>query len=79
MPLVVPCTTLPKFTVVGPNVVGEMPVPESVAVSGLFEALLATVKVPAGAAPSAIGVKVAVIAQLALGASTTPQVVVDMT
>ena len=75
--LVVLTTTLPRSNAVDDSAVGVTPVPDSDAVSGLFEALVVTVSVPAGAAPWAVGVMTADMVQLAPGCRTSP-VQVDM-
>ena len=72
--LVVFTATLPKAPEAGVNVAGFTPVPVSAAVSGLFAALVVTVKEVAGTAPRADGVNVTRIVQLALAASVVVHV-----
>jgi hypothetical protein len=59
-----PNGTLPKLRLDGVSDTGVIPVPESPTVSGLPEAPNETVSVPAGCAPSAVGVKVSATVQL---------------
>ena len=73
--LVDPTATLPKFTDVGNTDVGAMPVPLSARVFGLFEAFVAMLSDSAGTAPTAVGVSVREILQLAPAARVAPQVV----
>src|ERR1700722_7436965 len=73
--LVVPSTTLPKFTAVGESAVGAMPVPVSATVRGLFDALVVIVSEPAGTAPKAVGVRVTEMLQVEFPARVLPQVV----
>jgi hypothetical protein len=67
---------LPKFTLVGENpTVGVVPVPERVALCGLFVALSVTTTVPE-LVPVAVGVNVTLIVQFAPAATDVPQVLV---
>lgn len=61
--------TLPNATEDADSAVGFTPVAESVAVSGLFGALVVTVRVLAGAGPSAVGVTVIMMAQVVCAAN----------
>jgi hypothetical protein len=64
-------TTVPKASVPGETVTGAIPVPDSDAVFGVFEALVLIVSEPAGRAPKEGGVRVTEIVQLELAASGT--------
>ena len=68
-------TTFPKLTNGTCVAVGLTPVPLSVTASGLFEAFEAMLNVPAGAGPTAEGVRVSEMEQFELAARVLPQVV----
>ena len=70
--LVVPTVCAAYVALLGVNVTGAMPVPESGTVCGLFEALSVIVMLPVRA-PSWVGVKVTLIMQFAPAASVLPQ------
>jgi hypothetical protein len=67
--LVVPVCTLPKASVLGETATGAIPVPDSVAVFGVFEASVLIVSEPDGRAPTESGFTVTKIVQLELAAS----------
>jgi hypothetical protein len=73
--LVVPTFWLLKVSEVGERLGSAVPVPERLAVCGLFVALSVTVNVPLRA-PVAVGVNVTLIVQLAPAATLAPQLFV---
>ena len=72
--LVAPTTTFPKLTEVGDADVCAIPVAVSGRLCGEFEAFVVIVSELAGTAPTAVGVTVMEITQLAPAASELPQV-----
>lgn len=77
--LVLPSASLPKFAVAGVSVTvppAAAPVPDKLAVCGLFDALSVTVRVPV-AAPVAVGLNVTLMLQELFAASEVPQVLVS--
>lgn len=79
--MVVPRVRLPKFKLAGFNVTagagGVTPVPDSVALSGLLEALVVKVR-EADRAPRAVGVNVTLTTQFKPAARVAPQVFAEM-
>jgi hypothetical protein len=76
--LVVPTATLPKLKFVGETVTGAVPAPESVTVSGLFGAFVATLSEVGATAPREAGVSVNMMVQLEPAASVVPHVPPEM-
>ena len=68
-----PTATLPKLTAVTDVRVGWVPVPLNVMVWGLLGELLVTVTVPAGCAPSVVGLRLMPMLHVAPAASEAPQ------
>ena len=73
--LVVLTGTTPNPRDVFESTAGKTPVAVNDAVSGLFEALVVTVRLPAGPAPRTVGVKVTDIPQKEFAAKVLPHVV----
>jgi hypothetical protein len=71
--LTVPTGTLPKLSVDADVAVGLTPVPLSVMVCGLLGEVLVMVTVPAGCAPSVVGLRLMPMLQVAPTASVAPQ------
>lgn len=63
--LFTPTATLPKLTVDKDKAEGSSPVPVSAAVSGLLVAVVTTVSVDGATTPTAVGVRVRAILQVA--------------